>query len=64
MPNIKITAKEYAAKRGITPQAVSLGLRYRKMGKNYALPGVRKITPYGRFYVLTVEVDKDGKVVA
>lgn len=48
----QITPKQYAAKRGITLQAVTKMIR----DKN-RLPDVIKIEKFGRFYLLTVKDD-------
>lgn len=55
---IKITPKDYANKRGITLQAVTKAIRAEK-----ELPSVSKVENFGRFYLLTVNVDKKGKLI-
>ena len=45
----KMTAKQYAQLRGVSPAAVSKAMKY-----GWRLPGVKSVTSYGRFYVLNV----------
>lgn len=52
MKETKITPSQYAAKRGITLQAVTKAIR-----NNNNLPDVIKIERFGRFYLLTVKDD-------
>lgn len=50
-----ITPKDYAKERGISLQAVTKSIRTKA-----ALPGISKISKYGRFYLLTVKNEKDA----
>ncbi len=50
MASINITPTEYASIRGITLQAVTKAIRGKKK-----MVGVKKISKFGRFYILTLE---------
>lgn len=49
--------KEYADKRGVTLQAITKAIR-----EGHNLPSVKRVQKFGRFYLLTVTVDKKGNL--
>lgn len=57
MAQKKITAKEYAEKRGISLQAVTKAIRVKNN-----MPGVKKVEKFGRFYLLTLCKPNDEKL--
>lgn len=59
---IQLTPKEYAAKRNISPQAAIKAIKKWEK-QNILPPSVTKIEKYGRFYLLTVTVDKKGNLI-
>ena len=51
-----LTPQQYADKRGITLSAVTERIR-----EELEMPGVIKVTKFGRFYVLDVDIDQLNK---
>jgi len=49
----QLTPQQYADKRGITLSAVTDAIR-----KGWNMPGVDKVTKFGRFYVLDVDLNQ------
>lgn len=54
----QLTPQQYADKCGITLSAVTEGIR-----KERVMPGVVKVTSFGRFYVLDVDIDQLNKTL-
>lgn len=57
MPKKKITPSEYAKLRGISLSGVTEAIR-----KQWSMPGVSSVEKFGRFYLLTVSLNKDGGI--
>ena len=58
MPKKKITPSEYAKLRGISLQGVTEAIR-----KEWSMPGVSSVEKFGRFYLLSVNLNKDGSLI-
>ncbi|MCK8493777.1 hypothetical protein M0L20_18065 [Spirosoma sp. RP8] len=53
----KMTPKEYAEMRSISLSAVTKQIR-----QGADIPYVKKIEKFGRFYLLTIDLDQNGEI--